>query len=97
MARNEIELKIYDDNLEVVHQYKTYGLRWGTFQEIMAMQDDLQKIKGATDASAVAQINEMIRKVFPNITDEDLNAAFAEDLFSAFKQALNVAAVMAKN
>lgn len=95
--KNAIELNIYDDELEVVRQYKTYGLRWGTFQEIMAMQDELQKIEGATDAGAIEQINDMLKKVFPTITDEDLNAAFADDLFTAFKQAINVAKIMAKN
>lgn len=95
--RNTIELNIYDDELEIVKTYKTYGIRWKAFKKIMSMQDELDELKNASDEQAVEKISEVLKLVYPNLTDEDIEEAFYEDLFHCFMQATNVAKRMAKN
>ncbi|MGN1167204.1 MAG: hypothetical protein ACI4S2_12355 [Lachnospiraceae bacterium] len=95
--RNTIELNIYDDELEIVKTYKSYGIRWKSFKKIVSMGDDLDKISDSPDEESINVINEVLRLVFPKITDNDLDEAYYEDLYFCFKQAINTANNMAKN
>ena len=96
-VRNTIELNIYDEDLEIVKAYKTYGIRWKAFKKIMSMQDELNAIKNMEDEQAIEKINEVLKLVYPNITDDDLDEAFYGDLENCFMQAVNVAKRQAKN
>ena len=96
-VRNTIELNIYDEDLEVVKTYQTYGIRWKAFKKIMSMQDELDAVKDAEDEKSIEMIHETLRLIYPNLTDEDLDEAYTEDLFNCFMQAVNVAKRMAKN
>ena len=96
-VRNTIELNIYDEDLEIVKTYKTYGIRWKAFKKIMSMQDELNELKGMEDEEAIEKINDVLKLVYPNLTDEDIDEAYFEDLFNCFEQAVNVAQRMAKN
>lgn len=96
-VRNTIEINIYDEELEIVKTYKTYGIRWKAFKKIMSMQDELDDLKNASDEQAVEKMNEVLKLVFPNLTEEDIEEAFYEDLFNCFMQATNIAKRMAKN
>lgn len=96
-VRNTIELNIYNNELEIVKTYKTYGIRWKAFKKIMGMQEELDALKDAKDEQAVDKISEVLRFVYPDLTDDDLEEAYTEDLFNCFRQALNVAQKMAKN
>lgn len=95
--RNTIELNIYDDELEIVKTYKTYGIRWKVFKKIMGMKDELDKITESADEEAVNKIADVLRLVYPDITDEHLDEAYFDDLYNCFSQAINVAQRMAKN
>lgn len=96
-VRNTIELNIYDEDLEIVKTYKTYGIRWKAFKKIMGMQDELDAMKEMEDEQAIEKIAEVLRLVYPDLTDEDLDEAYYEDLYNSFNQAVNVANRMAKN
>ena len=96
-VRNTIELNIYDDDLEIVKTYKTYGIRWKAFKQIMGMQDELDAMKDMDDEQAIEKISDVLRLVYPDLTDGDLDEAYYEDLFNCFMQAVNVAKRMAKN
>lgn len=96
-VRNTIELNIYDEDLEIVKTYKTYGIRWKAFKKIMSMQDELNELKGMEDEEAIEKINDVLRLIYPDLTDEHLEEAYFEDLFNCFEQAVNVAKRMAKN
>ena len=86
--RSTIELNIYNDELEIVKSYKTYGIRWKAFKKIMSMQDELDALKDAEDDEAVDEIGNVLKLIYPNITDEDLEEAYTDDLFDCFGQAL---------
>ena len=96
-VRNTIELNIYNDELEVVKKYETYGIRWKTFKKIMSMQDELEELSKASDDEAIEKMNDIVRLVFPSITDEDLGEAYVDDIYNCVQQAVNVAQHMAKN
>ena len=96
-VRNTIELNIYNEELEIVNTYKTYGIRWKAFKKIMSMQDELEALRQAEDEEAIEKISDVLRLIYPNLTDNDLNEAYFEDLFNCFEQAVNVAKRMAKN
>lgn len=96
-VRNTIELNIYDDDLEVVKTFKTYGIRWKAFKKIMSARDEFESLKEAEDDEAMEKMNEIVRLVFPNISDDDLEEAYVGDIFNCFRQAVTVADQMAKN
>ena len=96
-VRNTIELNIYDDELEIVKTFRTYGIKWKAFKKIMADKDELSKLKSAEDEEAIEKMNDVVRLVFPAITDEELDEAFVGDVFNCFKQAMTIADNMAKN
>lgn len=96
-VRNTIELNIYNEELEIVNTYKTYGIRWKAFKKIMSMQDELEELRKAEDEEAIEKISDVLRLIYPNLTDNDLDEAYFEDLFNCFEQAVNVAKRMAKN
>ena len=95
--RSPIELNIYDDELEIVKTYQTYGLRWKAFKKIMSMQEELDAIEKSGDEDATGTIAGILKLVFPNLTEEHLEEAYTDDLFNCFMQAVNVAKRMSKN
>ena len=95
--KNTIELNIYDDDLEIVKTLKSYGIKWKTFKIILSKQSKFESLKDSDAAGAIDEIHEIVRLIFPKITEEDLNEAYMDDLYSCFMQAINVANKMAKN
>ena len=97
-VRNTIELNIYEDEtLEVKKTFKSYGLKWKAFKAIMAKKQEVEKMKDEDDEAAVGLIGDVLKLVFPTITDEDLDDVYLEDLFNTYTQALNISEKMAKN
>lgn len=96
-VRNTIELNIYDEDLEIVKTYKTYGIRWKTCKKILSMRDELDALMKAEDDEAIEKLNEIIKLVYPNITDEHLDEAYTDDLYKCCNQAMKIANDLAKN
>ena len=94
-VRSTIELNIYNEDLEVVAEYKTFGLRWKAYKAITAKQQELQS--KSDDDFDVRELDDVIKLVFPNITDEHLEEAFVSDLFYCFEMACKAAERMGKN
>ena len=95
--RNAIELNIYNDELEVVKTYQTYGIRWKAFKKIMSLQDEIDSMENAKDDTNISLMGDILKLVFPNLSEADLEEAFTDDLFNCCMQAVNVAKRMAKN
>lgn len=96
--KNTIELNIYEDEtLEVKKTFQSYGLKWKSFKAIMAKKKDIEKIQAEDETAAISLIGDVLKMVFPTITEDDLDDAYMDDLFSTYTQALNVAEKMAKN
>jgi hypothetical protein len=90
----QFELKIYDANNEVVKQFETDLVRWGVFVQALELEES---IKSATAKDMILSINKFIKKIFPDITDADLESADVDDVLNTFKQLLAKAGKIGAN
>lgn len=81
----QFELNIYGENDEVVKRFETDRVRWGIFVQALELEESL---KGANARDMITAINEFVKKIFPNLTDADLNDADVDDVMYTFKQLL---------
>lgn len=79
----QFELNIYGNNDEIVKRFETEHVRWGVFTQALQLNETL---KDATPAQVMAACSEFVKKIFPDITDADLDGAEVEDVFNTFKQ-----------
>lgn len=93
----QFELNIYGENDEVLKHFETERVRWGIFVQALELEEAL---KGATARDMISSINEFVKKIFPSLTDADLENADVDDVMHTFKQLLAKAkkiGVSAKN
>ena len=81
----QFELNIYGENDEVVKRFETDRVRWGIFVQALELEESL---KGANARDMITAINEFVKKIFPSLTDADLNDADVDDVMYTFKQLL---------
>lgn len=84
----QFELNIYGENDEVVKQFETERVRWGIFVQALELENSL---KGANARDMISAINEFVKKIFPNLTDADLENADVDDVMYTFQQLLSKA------
>ena len=93
----QFELNIYGENDEVLKHFETERVRWGIFVQALELEEAL---KGATARDMISSINDFVKKIFPSLTDADLENADVDDVMHTFKQLLAKAkkiGVSAKN
>ncbi len=81
----QFELNIYGNDDEILKTYKTDRVRWGVFMQALELQE------GLSEKSAAEQfklINAFIKKIFPDLTDADLEKADGDDVVNTFSQLL---------
>lgn len=81
----QFELNIYGKNDEIVKRFETDKVRWGVFLQALEVADELEK-KSAAEQFAL--INKFVKKIFPELTDADLENADIDDVMNTFKQLL---------
>lgn len=79
----KFELNIYGDNDEIIKKYATDHLRYGVLMQALEMQEGLEN---ATSAEQMSAANELVKKVFAGLTDEELALADASDVLNTFTQ-----------
>lgn len=79
----QFELNIYGENDEIVKKYETDMVRWGIFLEALELE---QSIKGKTAGEMITAINSFVKRIFPALTDEELENAVIDDVMNTFKQ-----------
>lgn len=84
----QFELNIYGENDEVVKRFETERVRWGIFVQALELEESL---KGTSSKNMISAINEFVKKIFPNLTDADLENADVDDVMHTFQQLLNKA------
>jgi hypothetical protein len=84
----QFELNIYGENDEVVKRFETERVRWGIFVQALELEESL---KGTSSKNMISAINEFVKKIFPNLTDADLENADVDDVMHTFHQLLNKA------
>ncbi len=82
----QFELSIYGNNDEILKTYKTDRVRWGVYLQALELQEKMAE-KSAADQFRL--INAFLKKIFPDLTDEDLELADYEDVLNTFKQLVN--------
>lgn len=81
----QFELNIYGNNDEIVKRFETERVRWGIFLQALELEESM---KTATAKSMITAINEFVKKIFPEITDADLESADVDDVMHTFQQLL---------
>lgn len=81
----QFELNIYGAGDEVVKHFETDRVRWGVFVQALELEESL---KNQTAQGMIVAINEFVKKIFPDITDEDLQSADVDDVMNTFRQLL---------
>lgn len=84
----EFELNIYGKDDEIVNRFETDHVRWGVFMEAFKVKDAVERM---TPDKQFATINNFIKKIFPDLTDADLENADIEDVMNTFKQLISKA------
>lgn len=79
----QFELSIYGHDDEILKTYKTDRVRWGVYLQALELQE---KMKDKSGAEQFGLINAFLKKIFPDLTDEDLELADGDDVMNTFKQ-----------
>lgn len=82
------ELNIYGNNDEIKKTYATDRVRWGVYMQALELNEGIEQ-KSAGDQFKL--VNDFIKKIFPDLTDDDLANADGDDVFNTFKQLLRKA------
>lgn len=90
----QFELKTYGENDEVMKTFETDRVRWGVFMQALELNDSLSDKNPAEQFNA---INQFVKKIFPSLTDEDLEYADADDVLNTFKQLVSKANAIGGN
>lgn len=82
----QFELNIYGKNDEIINTFETDKVRWGVYMEAVKLEESGLKNKSHDEQFKL--INGVIKKIFPELTDEDLENADGEDVMNTFNQLL---------
>ena len=79
----QFELNIYGNDDEILKTYSTDKVRWGVFMQALELQEGLQ---GKSAAEQFKMMNSFLKKIFPDLTDADLELADGDDVINTFRQ-----------
>lgn len=82
------ELNIYGNNDELIKRFETDKVRWGVYLQATELSENL---KGKSAAEQFKQVSTFVKKIFPGLTDADLENADADDVMNTFKQLISKA------
>lgn len=81
----QFELNIYGKDDEVVKHFETDRVRWGIFLQALELEEML---KSANARDMISAINDFVKKIFPELTDADIESADVDDVLHTFQQLL---------
>lgn len=84
------ELNIYGNNDEILKKFETNKVRWGVYMQAVELEEQFEQDEMDV-AEQFAVINQFVKKIFPELTDADLENADGDDVLNTFKQLLNKA------
>lgn len=82
------ELNIYGKDDEIVKRFETDKVRWGVYLQATELQESVQN---KSIAEKFNSIGAFIKKIFPDLTDEDLENADSDDVLNTFGQLIRKA------
>lgn len=77
------ELNIYGKDDEIIKRFETDKVRWGVYLQATELAENLE---GASAADKFKQISAFVKKIFPELTDADLENADSDDVLNTFTQ-----------
>lgn len=77
------ELNIYGKDDEIIKRFETDKVRWGVYLQATELSENLA---GASTTEQFRQISAFVKKIFPDLTDADLENADSEDVLNTFTQ-----------
>ena len=84
----QFELNIYGNNDEILKTYATDKVRWGIFMQAQELQDGFE---GKSAAEQIKLVSVFVKKIFPDLTDDDIANADVDDVMNTFKQLISKA------
>lgn len=84
----EFSLNIYGENDEITKTFSTDRVRWGIFIQAYSVQEE---VGTQSDAAQIEAINAIMKKLFPSLTEQDLENADSDDVFNTYAQVLRKA------
>lgn len=84
----QFELNIYGNNDEIIKTFSTDKIRWGVYMQALQLAEQLE---GETPTEQFKAVNTFVKKIFPELTDADIENADADDVMNTFKQLVNKA------
>jgi hypothetical protein len=90
----KFELNIYGNNDEILKTYATDRVRWGVFLQAVQLNESLAE-KDAAEQFVL--INDFIKKIFPELTDEELECADSDDILNTFRQLVKKSSAIGGN
>lgn len=84
----QFELNIYGNNDEILKTYATDHVRFGVLIEAVKLSENF---KAMSEVEQFEIIVPLVKKIFPELTDEDLEKADYEDVFNTFGQLMKKA------
>lgn len=82
-----INLKIYNDQDEVIAEFETSKVRWGVLEDAIELSESTEK---KTEKEQIKAMGNLIQSLFPSLTDELLRMADIKDITYCFKQITNI-------
>ena len=84
----QFELNIYGKDDEILKTFKTDIVRWGVFLEAIKADEQFPSMSESEQFKTVC---DFMHKIFPDLTDADLEKADGEDVLNTFVQIMNKA------
>lgn len=82
------ELNIYGKDDEIIKRFETDRVRWGVYLQATELSESLT---GKGTAEKFKKISNFIKKIFPELTDADIENADSDDVLNTFTQLLKKA------
>lgn len=88
------ELRIYAEDDSIVKTFAKNTVRWGVFLRAVGIQEEMA---GKTADEQVIMVNDFVKTLFPDITENELNNADAQDVMNLFWQLVRKANEIGKS
>lgn len=88
------ELRIYGEEDSIVKTFARNNVRWGVFLRAVGIQEEMT---GKTADEQVIMVNDFVKTLFPDITENELKNADAQDVMNLFWQLVRKANEIGKS
>lgn len=88
------ELRIYGKDDDIVQTFATNTVRWGVFLRAVGIQEEMS---GKTADEQVVMVNDFVNMLFPDLTENELKNADAQDVMNLFWQLVRKANQIGKS